>query len=141
VLPIRGILYTFTDEPALLIAIQIPDGVGAGIFNVVSVLVIADLDAGHGSIQPHGSVAVTTAVGIGASAQPIVVGASCITSGLTPVFFFLAAVAAGHPHPLFLHARDEFNRQPEQRKDPGSLPLAENSDEKRQEPCMTELPG
>jgi hypothetical protein len=43
VLPIRGVLYTLTSNTALLVAIQIMDGVGAGIFGVVSVLVIADL--------------------------------------------------------------------------------------------------
>ncbi|MGC2250174.1 MAG: MFS transporter, partial [Acidobacteriaceae bacterium] len=43
VLPIRGILYTLTSKSALLVAIQVLDGIGAGIFGVVSVLVVADL--------------------------------------------------------------------------------------------------
>jgi MFS family permease len=41
VLPIRGVLYTLTSNTALLVAIQVMDGIGAGIFGVVSVLVIA----------------------------------------------------------------------------------------------------
>src|ERR1035437_451167 len=47
VLPIRGVLYTLTSNTALLVAIQVMDGVGAGIFGVVSVLVIADLIVHH----------------------------------------------------------------------------------------------
>ena len=43
VLPIRGVLYTLTTNTALLVAIQILDGIGAAIFGVVSVLIIADL--------------------------------------------------------------------------------------------------
>ena len=35
VLPVRGVLYTLTHNAVLLIAIQILDGVGAGIFGVV----------------------------------------------------------------------------------------------------------
>lgn len=46
VLPVRAVLYTLTHHSAVLIAIQVLDGVGAGIFCVVSVLVIADLTHG-----------------------------------------------------------------------------------------------
>ncbi len=48
VLPIRGLLYTFTTNPSALVAIQLLDGIGAGIFGVVGVLVIADLTRGTG---------------------------------------------------------------------------------------------
>lgn len=48
VLPVRALLYTLTDKPAMLIAIQLLDGIGAGIFGVLSVLVIADLTRGTG---------------------------------------------------------------------------------------------
>jgi len=51
VLPIRGVLYTLTSNTALLVAIQIMDGVGAGIFGVVSVLVIANLTRGTGRFK------------------------------------------------------------------------------------------
>jgi predicted MFS family arabinose efflux permease len=42
VLPVRAVLYTLTHQTVVLVGIQILDGVGAGIFGVVSVLVIAD---------------------------------------------------------------------------------------------------
>ncbi len=50
VLPIRGVLYTLTNSVYLLVGIQVLDGVGAGIFGVVSVLVIADLTRGTGGL-------------------------------------------------------------------------------------------
>ena len=48
VLSVRGVLYTFTTNPSVLVAIQLLDGIGAGIFGVVGVLVIADLTRGTG---------------------------------------------------------------------------------------------
>src|ERR1035438_6973515 len=48
VLPVRAVLYTLTHNTGELVAIQILDGVAAGIFGVVSVLVIADLTQGTG---------------------------------------------------------------------------------------------
>ena len=53
-----------------LVAIQILDGAGAGIFGVVSVLVIADLTRG-GPVQSHTG-AIGTAVGIGASLSQVI---------------------------------------------------------------------
>lgn len=50
VLPIRGVLYTLTQDPYALILIQILDGVGAGIFGALFFIVIADLTKGTGHI-------------------------------------------------------------------------------------------
>jgi MFS family permease len=47
-LPLRGVLYTLGDAPAYLLAVQMLDGIGAGIFGVVWVLVVADLTRGSG---------------------------------------------------------------------------------------------
>ena len=47
-LPLRGVLYTLGDAPAYLLAVQMLDGVGAGILGVVWVLVVADLTRGTG---------------------------------------------------------------------------------------------
>jgi hypothetical protein len=81
VLPIRGILYTLTSSASSLIAIQVLDGIGAAIFGVVSVLVIADLTQGTGRFNLTLG-AVTTAVGI------------VHRFGYHSGFLFLAAVAA-----------------------------------------------
>jgi MFS family permease len=48
VLPIRGVLYTLTNDPYALVAVQLLDGVGAGIFGALFFIVVADLTNGTG---------------------------------------------------------------------------------------------
>ncbi len=48
VLPIRGVLYTLTQDPYLLVAVQMLDGVGAGLFGALFFIVVADLTKGTG---------------------------------------------------------------------------------------------
>jgi predicted MFS family arabinose efflux permease len=93
VLPVRGVLDTFTSNTALLVAIQILDGVGAGIFGVVSVLVIADLTRGTGRFNLTLG-AITTAVGIGASLSQVIAGSIVHRAGSSAGFLFLAGVAS-----------------------------------------------
>jgi predicted MFS family arabinose efflux permease len=92
-LPIRGVLYTLTSNTALLVAIQILDGIGAGIFGVVSVLVIADLTRGTGRFNLTLG-AITTAVGIGAALSQVIAGSIVHHLGSRAGFLFLATVAA-----------------------------------------------
>ena len=93
VLPIRAVLYTLTDNPTLLIAIQILDGVAAGIFGVVSVLVIADLTRGTGRFNlTQGAIA--TAVGVGASLSQVAAGTIVHHVSYRAGFRFCAAIAA-----------------------------------------------
>jgi MFS family permease len=92
VLPIRGVLYTLTDDAVWLVAIQILDGIAVGIFNVVSVLVIADLTQGSGRFNLSLG-ASTTAIGIGASLSQAIAGAISHHLGSNAGFLFLAAVA------------------------------------------------
>jgi predicted MFS family arabinose efflux permease len=93
VLPIRGVLYTLTSKTALLVAIQVMDGVGAGIFGVVSVLVIADLTRGTGRFNLTLG-AISTAVGIGAALSQVIAGGIVHHVGYRAGFLFLAAVAS-----------------------------------------------
>jgi len=93
VLPIRGVLYTLTSKTTLLVAIQVMDGVGAGIFGVVSVLVIADLTRGTGRFNLTLG-AITTAVGIGAALSQVIAGSIVHRVGFRAGFLFLAAVAS-----------------------------------------------
>lgn len=93
VLPIRAVLYTLTSNTVLLVAIQILDGVGAGIFGVVSVLVIADLTQGSGRFNVTLG-AIATAVGIGAALSQAVAGAIVHHFSFNTGFLFLAAIAA-----------------------------------------------
>ena len=48
ILPIRAVLYTFSDNSFWLIGVQLLDGVGAGIFGALTPLVIADIMRGTG---------------------------------------------------------------------------------------------
>jgi len=93
VLPVRAVLYTFTTNTGALVAIQILDGVGAGIFGVVSVLVIADLTRGTGRFNlTLGTI--STAVGIGASLSQVIAGSIVHHFSSNVGFLFLAAVAS-----------------------------------------------
>jgi MFS family permease len=75
-----------------LIAIQILDGVGAGIFGVVSVLVIADLTQGTGRFNLTLG-AISTAVGIGAALSQVIAGSIVDHFNFNVGFLFLGAVA------------------------------------------------
>ena len=93
VLPVRAFLYTLTANTGELVAIQILDGVAAGIFGVVSVLVIADLTRGTGRFNLTLG-AISTAVGIGASLSQVIAGAIVHHLGFNAGFLFLAAIAS-----------------------------------------------
>ena len=74
------------DRPAL-------DGIGAGIFGVVSVLVVADLTKGTGRFNlTQGALA--TATGIGAGLSNLIAGFVVKGAGFDAGFIMLAAIAA-----------------------------------------------
>ncbi len=93
VLPVRGVLYTFGADPRYLVAVQLLDGVGAGIFGVVGVLVIADLTRGTGRFNLMQG-ALATATGLGAALSNLVTGAVVQAAGFDAGFLTLAAIAA-----------------------------------------------
>jgi MFS family permease len=93
VLPIRGVLYTLTANTGCLIAIQVLDGIGAGLFGVVSVLVVADLTRGTGRFNLTLG-AISMAVGVGASLSQVIAGSIVHRFSYHAGFLFLAAVAA-----------------------------------------------
>ena len=93
-LPLHGVLYTFTRNPYLLVTIQILDGIGAGVFGVVSILVIADVTKGAGRFNAAQGL-VSTAVGIGASVSTAAAGYVVQRFGFSTGFLFLAIVAFG----------------------------------------------
>jgi MFS family permease len=93
VLPVRGLLYTLTDDPRLLVAVQLLDGIGAGIFGVVGILVIADLTRGTGRFNLMQG-ALATATGLGASASLFLTGVIVSRAGFNVGFLTLSAIAA-----------------------------------------------
>ncbi|RZK61858.1 MAG: MFS transporter [Hymenobacter sp.] len=91
-LAVRGVLYTMSHHPAALIAVQCMDGLGAGIFGVVGVLIIADLTKGTGRFNAAQG-AIATAQGIGAFLSNSVAGYLAKTHGDNFTFYVLAAIA------------------------------------------------
>ena len=93
ILPIRGLLYTLSHNPFYIVGVQLLDGVGAGIFGVLSVIVVADLTAGTGRYNLALG-AITTAQSIGAALSLLLSGYIVNTWGFDAGFMALAAVAA-----------------------------------------------
>ena len=92
-LPIRGVLFTLSDQPSFVIPVQILDGVGAAVFGVMSVLVVADLTKGTGHFNlTQGAIA--TATGVGASLSMLLAGVIVEYAGYQAAFLSLAGVAA-----------------------------------------------
>jgi predicted MFS family arabinose efflux permease len=110
VLPIRGVLYTLTNAAGPLIAIQVLDGIGAAIFGVVSVLVIADLTRGSGRFN-FTLGAVTTAVGIGAALSQSIAGGIVHAFGYRAGFLFLSGVALAALAILYLFMPETQERR------------------------------
>ncbi len=93
VLPVRGLLYTLSANASYLVAVQLLDGIGAGIFGVVGVLMIADLTRGTGRFSfMQGALA--TATGLGAALSNVVTGAVVQWAGFDVGFLVLAMIAA-----------------------------------------------
>ncbi len=88
----RGVLYTVSHHPAALIAVQCMDGLGAGIFGVVGVLIIADLTKGSGSFNAAQG-AIATAQGLGAFLSNSVAGYLAKNQGDDFTFLTLAGIA------------------------------------------------
>ena len=92
ILPIRAVLYTFSDNSFWLIGVQVLDGVGAGIFGALTPLVIDDIMRGTGRYNlAQGAIA--TMVGIGASLSGIASGEIVDHFGYSTAFLTLGAAA------------------------------------------------
>ena len=92
VLPIRGLLYTLLDDPYYLVAVQLLDGIGAGIFGALFFIVVEDLTQGTG----HYNLALGAAAaawGFGAALSNSVAGFIVDAASFNAAFLFLAGVA------------------------------------------------
>ena len=93
VLPIRAALYTLSDSAFWLIGVQLLDGVGAGIYQALTPLLIADVMRGTGRYNlAQGAVATT--MGIGASVSALFAGETVDHFGYSVSFLALGAAAA-----------------------------------------------
>ncbi len=91
-LPVRGVLFSFTTNPYGVIGIEVLDGVAAGIFGVVSVLIASDLMRGTGRFNlAQGLMALC--IGIGAALSNVVGEYAVQWFGYPTGFLTLAAIA------------------------------------------------
>jgi MFS family permease len=93
ILPIRGLLYTLSDDKFWLVGVQLLDGIGAGIYGAIFPIVVADLMRGTGRYSAALG-AVSTAQGIGAALSTTLAGIVVVHAGYGAAFVTLAAVAA-----------------------------------------------
>ena len=93
ILPIRGVLYTLSDNPFWLVGVQLLDGVGAGIFGAIFPVIVADLMRNTGRFNVAQG-AVITAQSIGAALSTTLAGVVVVGAGYSAAFITLGAVAA-----------------------------------------------
>ncbi len=92
ILPLRGCLYTLSDNQFWLLAVQTLDGVGAGLFGALFPIIVADLMRGTGRYNVAQG-AILTAQGIGAALSTTLAGIVVVHAGYSAAFLTLAAVA------------------------------------------------
>jgi MFS family permease len=91
-LPVRGVLYLVTQNPYVLVSIQVLDGIGAGVFGALFFLVVADLTKGTGHYNL--ALGATGACwGFGAALSNGVAGLVVDAGGYSTAFLFLAGCA------------------------------------------------
>jgi MFS family permease len=92
ILPIRGVLYTLSDDPYWLVGVQLLDGVGAGIYGAIFPIIVADLMRGTGRFNVAQG-AIMTAQGVGAALSTTVAGFVIVSLGYSDAFLTLASIA------------------------------------------------
>jgi MFS family permease len=91
-LPIRGLLCALLDNPLWLIAAQVLDGLGIGLFDALVPLLLADILRGTGRYNVSRGI-IGTVQGVGGSLSNVVAGAIVVAAGYGIAFLVLAASA------------------------------------------------
>jgi MFS family permease len=92
VLPVRGVLFSMTSSPYAVVLIQLLDGIAAGIFGVIGVVIASDVMRGTGRFNlAQGLMAL--AVGIGAALSNVTGGYVVEKFGFASGFLTLAAIS------------------------------------------------
>ena len=93
ILPLRGVLYTLSDDPYWLVGVQLLDGVGAGLYGALFPIIVADLMRGTGRFNVAQG-AVMTAQGLGAALSTALAGVIVVHAGYGAAFVTLGVLAA-----------------------------------------------
>ncbi|SDR30515.1 MFS transporter [Pseudovibrio sp. Tun.PSC04-5.I4] len=92
ILPIRGLLFMWLEDPYALISVQSLDGIANGIFGVIILLIAADLTHGTGRFNlVQGALAAV--VGIGSAFSNLIAEEIVQFFGYAPAFITLASLA------------------------------------------------
>jgi MFS family permease len=92
-LPVRIFLYTLTQDPWMLVALQALDGIGAGIYGVVIVAICADLTRGKGGFNALSGM-IATALAVGGVVGPFGAGFLAQHLGYNGFFYVFSGLAA-----------------------------------------------
>jgi MFS family permease len=92
-LPVRILLYSLTNDPWVLVALQALDGIGAGVYGVVVAVICADLTREKGGFNALQGV-LATALAVGGVLGPLMAGPLVQHLGFAAAFRAFAAVAA-----------------------------------------------
>lgn len=93
ILPLRAMLYTLSNNPYWLVAVQMLDGIGAGIFGALFPVIVKDLTQGTGRFNVSLG-ALSTVFGLGAALSSSLAGLVVQQAGYNAAFLTLAGVAA-----------------------------------------------
>jgi MFS family permease len=93
ILPLRAVLYTLSDAKAWLVAVQLLDGIGAGIFGAIMPVIVADLMRNTGRFNIAQG-AVITMQSIGAALSTALAGVVVVQAGYGAAFLTLGVIAA-----------------------------------------------
>ncbi len=91
-LPLRIFLYSLTHDPWMLVALQALDGIGAGIYGVVIVVMCADLTRETGGFNTLSGM-IATALAVGGVIGPLGAGRLAETLGYNGFFYVFAGIA------------------------------------------------
>lgn len=92
-LTMRGLLFAVVNDPYLLVAVQVLDGITAAVFGVMIPLIVSDVAFGSGRFSLSLGI-VGTATGIGATLSTVIAGYVSDRFGSGIAFTGLAAIAA-----------------------------------------------
>lgn len=92
ILAVRGLLYPLSDSMGWLVAVQLLDGFGAGIYGALFPIIVNDLTYGTGRFNLSQG-AIATAQGIGAALSTTLAGLIVVSVGYSAAFLTLGALA------------------------------------------------
>jgi MFS family permease len=91
-LPTRALIFAYTDHPGWMLAAQILDGLGGGLFDALLPLMLADIMQGTGRYNVSRGL-ISTVQGIGGSLSHAAAGAVVVGAGYAFAFLGLALIA------------------------------------------------